>query len=64
MEKLVYALFGDVSASPAEIASELAALGARRIAVNVSDANVAPKLGSRITRLDPTLGGVVSGGVV
>ncbi|MBM4335574.1 MAG: hypothetical protein FJ108_06625 [Deltaproteobacteria bacterium] len=60
MEKLVYALFGDVSASPAAIAGELFALGARRVAVNVSDEHVAPKLGSRITRLDPTLGAVVS----
>ena len=60
MEKLVYVLFGPVSATPAALAHELEARGARRIALNVSDADVAAKLGSRITRLDPTLGAVVS----
>jgi hypothetical protein len=60
MEKLVYVLFGPVSTTPEALARELEAHGARRIAVNVSDAHVAAKLGSRITRLEPTLGGVVS----
>lgn len=60
MEKLVYVLFGSVSKTPEALARELEAHGARRIAVNLSDAHVAAKLGSRITRLEPTLGGVVS----
>ncbi len=60
MEKLVYVLFGPVSAAPTSLARELEAHGARRIAVNVSDASVAAKLGARITRLEPTLGAVVS----
>jgi hypothetical protein len=60
MEKLVYVLFGSKSPNPAALAAELAAHGARRIAVNVSDEHVAAKLGSRITRLDPTLAAVVS----
>lgn len=60
MEKLVYVLFGSASLEPAAIARELAAHGARSIAVNVSDEHVAAKLGSRITRLEPTLGAVVS----
>ena len=60
MEKLVYVLFGSESPNPAVLAAELAGHGARRIAVNVSDENVAAKLGSRITRLDPTLSAVVS----
>ena len=60
MEKLVYVLFGSVSVAPESLARELEAHGARRIAVNLSDAHVAAKLGSRITRLEPTLGGVVS----
>ncbi len=60
MEKLVYVLFGRVSASPAAIARELGTFGAQRITVNASDEHVTAKLGSRITRLDPTLGAVVS----
>jgi hypothetical protein len=60
MEKLVYVLFGPGSPNPAALAAELGALGARRIAVNVSDEHVAAKLGARITRLDPTLAAVVS----
>jgi hypothetical protein len=60
MEKLVYVLFGPVSAAPAALAHELTAHGAQRITVNVSDAHVAAKLGSRITRLDPTVGAVVA----
>jgi len=60
MEKLVYALFGPAPPEPAALAHALEAHGARRIAVNVSDSHVAAKLGSRITRLDPTLAAVVS----
>ncbi len=60
MEKLVYVLFGSKPPNPAALATDLAAHGARRIAVNVSDEHVAAKLGSRITRLDPTLSAVVS----
>ena len=60
MEKLVYVLFGSTPPSPAALAAELGAHGARRIAVNISDGHVAAKLASRITRLDPTLAAVVS----
>jgi hypothetical protein len=60
MEKLVYVLFGSVSATPAALAKALGESGAQRIAVNASDEHVAAKLGSRITRLDPTLAAVVS----
>jgi hypothetical protein len=60
MEKLVYVLFGRQPLKPAALAAELAAHGAQRIAVNVSDEHVAAKLGSRITRLDPTIEAVVS----
>jgi hypothetical protein len=60
MEKLVYVLFGSKSPNPTALAAELAGHGVRRIAVNVSDEHVAAKLGSRITRLDPTLTAVVS----
>jgi hypothetical protein len=60
MEKLVYALFAPVAPDPGALAAELSDLGARRIRVNVSDEHVAAKLGSRMTRLDPTLAAVVS----
>jgi len=60
MEKLVYVLFAPAAPDPAPLARELADLGARRIAVNVCDEHVAAKLGSRMTRLDPTLAAVVS----
>jgi hypothetical protein len=60
MEKLVYVQFGGESPNPAALARELAEHGALRIAVNVSDAHVAEKLGARITRLEPTLSAVVS----
>ena len=63
MEKLVYVLFGPVSVAPEALARELEAHGARRIALNLSDAHVEAKLGSRITRLEPTLGAVVSFGL-
>ena len=60
MEKLVYVLFGGIAPDPSALAARLSAHGAQRIAVNVSDEHVAAKLGSRITRLDPTLAAVVS----
>jgi hypothetical protein len=60
MEKLVYALFAPVAPDPGPLAAELSDLGACRIRVNVSDEHVAAKLGSRMTRLDPTLAAVVS----
>jgi hypothetical protein len=60
MEKLVYVLFGSEPPNPAPLAAALAAHGARRVAVNVSDEHVAAKQGSRITRLDPSLAAVVT----
>ncbi len=60
MEKLVYVLLGAASFAPAELAGELRALGARRVALNVADEHVAGKRAARIARVEPAIGAVAS----
>ena len=60
MEKLVYALLWASSFAPRELADELLARGARRVALNVADAHVAAKAAARIARVEPVVGAVAS----
>jgi len=68
LEKLVYVLWKPPAASDPEfarrlredVAPKLIAQGARGLTLHLSDADVAPALRARITRLDPPIAGLAS----